>query len=101
MEYSVNDVRRLWVQGLHVRDIAKQLNVTSAVIYRLKTVHKFPRRQRVCLREGKDPTPQEIQQRAAEIRARHLERLRSEDSVATTNRLSHEKRRAGTACHGL
>jgi hypothetical protein len=98
---SIPELFQLWVEGLHVDEIAKRLQTTPAMIYKLKALHRLPKRQRVCHRDAEDPTPEQIEERKAEIRAKHLERMRKEPVEATTSRMSKRKRRAGTACTGL
>jgi hypothetical protein len=73
----VEELQRLWVQRLHVEEIAKRLHVTTADVYRFARFHRLPKRERVCVREEQDPTPEQIEERKAQIKARHMELMRS------------------------
>jgi hypothetical protein len=65
---------RLWGSNVEVRLIADQLGVSESFVGRLARRHKLPKRQTTKAKDhGRlvtDPTPDEIEQRAAEMRAR-------------------------------
>jgi len=69
---DIGELRALWLQGLHIKQIAERLKTTPQVVYNLKDKHKLPARPRVCVEHLEDPTPEEIEERKAEIRARHM-----------------------------
>lgn len=68
---------RLWESGMHADEIAKTLGITPKRVYQLKTGWQLPPRRRVCRSELDDPTPEQIAERAAAIRQRHLEEMRA------------------------
>jgi transposase len=74
---DIGELRALWLQGLHIKEIADRLQTTRQVVYSLKDKHKLPARPRVCVEHLADPTPEEIEERKAEIKARHMEAMRS------------------------
>jgi len=76
------DVARLWrVYGdmtLSKADVARRLGITQAGLERLVRVHKLPRRPRASTAPARDPTPDEIAERARECRERHYAMRRAE-----------------------
>lgn len=76
--------RRLWTSGVPVADIANELKWTAdTVTIARKRLGLPPRNARTrakCRRpdEYRDPTPEEIAERAAEMFRRHLERKKAE-----------------------
>lgn len=74
--YSVEHLKRLWARGDTYRQIAAALGCKATTVDDLKRRHKLPNRGR---RQGKpvaDPTPDEIAERAALLRERHLAEMR-------------------------
>lgn len=71
VEYCAATLHKLWARGDSYRDIAAALGCSVSYVHRLKVRHKLPNRQRTT-REifADDPTPEEIAERAAEIRAK-------------------------------
>lgn len=90
---SIPELFQLWVQGLHVDEIAKRLRTTTAMVYQLKTMYRLPKRERVCHREENDPPPDEIERRKAEIKARHMAEMRAKSDVTIDSRLAKRKKR--------
>ena len=60
---------RLWVSGEHVKAIAAHFAVTVDTVYQLQRKYKLPKRSRARERNVVDPTPSEIEERAAHCRA--------------------------------
>ena len=74
---DIEELRALWLQGLHAEDIATRLKTTVAMVHKLRNDHKMPARQRVCRQHIADPTPEEIEQRKQEIKERHFAAMRA------------------------
>lgn len=69
-------VRDLWLGDLQTTDIAEQLKITVAALQSFATKNRFPKRPPKTHRSNAsvvDPTPEEIAQRAAEVRAKRTE----------------------------
>jgi hypothetical protein len=64
---DVKELRRLWDDGLPVREIAAALDVNIETLYRLRVLHNLPRRARTG-KAAPDPTVEEIYARAAKLR---------------------------------
>lgn len=73
--YHINlaELHRLWMEDTHVDDIAKHFGVTKHVVYTIQRKYKLPPRGRVCRDHVEDPTPEQIEERAREIRLRRPE----------------------------
>jgi len=57
----------LWLAGVSVPEIASRVGCHQPAVYSLRVKFGLPRRPRVpCT--NKDPTPEEIEQRSAEVR---------------------------------
>lgn len=70
---------RLWVDGRSLDEIASHVGVTAGQVRTASRRMGWPKRQRVCTGcRTDDPSPEEIAQRAAEVRAMHLRQLRGE-----------------------
>jgi hypothetical protein len=85
--YSVSELKRLWAAGKTHQEIAAALGCSEIYVAQLRQRHNLPMRRRV--QHGPkdvDPTPEEIAERKAEIRARHLEALRDEHPEASRSR---------------
>jgi len=93
-DYSVLELHRLWASGASYDEIAAALGCGASLVCRLKVRHKLPDRPRKGVKGDRDPTPQEIAERARECRERHYARRRSETPTQTDTRLSHERARA-------
>ena len=88
--YSVPELFRLWAGGASYKEIAASLGVSESYVHKLKDRHKLPNRARKQGKPTVDPTPEEIETRAAEARARHLARRRSETEEQTRKRVWQE-----------
>lgn len=67
----------LWNGNLPTSKIAKKLDVTTSAVQDFARRHHFPKRSHIERRRPSkivDPTPEEIAERAAEVRARRTER---------------------------
>lgn len=73
--YCALQLHALWAAGVSYRDIAAALGCSESFVHRLKERHKLPNRQRTN-REifEDDPTPDQIAERAAEVRAMRIEK---------------------------
>ncbi len=63
----------MWVGDVPTEDIAAHFSVPISTIYTLQRKYQLPSRGRICKPKISDPTPDEIEQRAAECRARRAE----------------------------
>ena len=73
-------LRELWDSGIPVRDIAAQLNTNISTVYELRVMHQLkPRRRSGSVTP--DPTPDEISEAAAAIRAKWSPARLAEASV--------------------
>ena len=79
IEYSALKLHTLWTSGASYAEIAAVLGCSESYVHDLKVRHKLPNRQRAT-REifENDPTPEQIQERAAEIKARHMAEMRAQ-----------------------
>lgn len=89
--YSVTELFRLWAGGASYKEIAASLGVTESYVHKLKERHKLPNRKREYSAPTNDPTPEEIEQRAAECRERHFQKRRSETEDQTRTRVWKEQ----------
>lgn len=69
--YCAATLHRLWASGASYDEIAAALGCSVSYVHKLRVRHKLPHRQRPT-REifENDPTPDEILERAAAIRAK-------------------------------
>lgn len=88
--YSVPDLWQLWASGASYSEIAARLGCTESFVHKLKDRHKLPNRPRRQARPRVDPTPEELEQLKAEVKARHLARRRCETEEQTRTRVWHE-----------
>ena len=65
--YDIPLLFRLWSEGVHVNEIARQLGCAPSSVTKLRQQHKVPRRPRPE-KPTNDPTPDEIADRAAYCR---------------------------------
>ena len=59
----------LWASELELAEIAVRLGCSVSTLYLLRDRYKLPPRPRSRVTLHKDPTPQEIEERARECRA--------------------------------
>jgi len=97
VRYSVAELHRLWASGASYDEIAAALGCASSYIVRLRERHKLPPRNIPVVRRQPraDPTPEELEQRKAEIRAKHMAKMRSESEEQTRSRVWQENKRLG------
>lgn len=79
LRYSVEHLRQLWARGDTYQEIAAALGCKATTIDDLKRRHGLPNRGRRQGRPVADPTPEQIAERAAEVRTR---RRMPEDAAA-------------------
>jgi transposase-like protein len=82
------ELHERWQRGDSVEDLAAHFGVSEGTVKRWRSYYKLPRRSRTYRPPAKDPTPEEIAKRAAEIRERHLQAMRE----AVTISMLKEKR---------
>jgi hypothetical protein len=70
----------LWLAGASVPEMAARLGCRQPAIYSLRVQFGLPRRPRVQCTD-KDPTPDEIAERSAEVRARWSEEDRERRGI--------------------
>lgn len=91
--YCEETLRQLWADGKTHWEIADALGCSELYIRVLRRRHNLPRRpNRAMYREAPDPTPEEIAERAAECRKRHMDAMRHETDNATHKRKSKIER---------
>ena len=92
--YDKNLLKQLWADGKTHGEIAAALGCSAGYVEKLRIRHGLPQRPR-CQHgpQEDDPTPEEIAQRKAEIRARHLEALRDEHPEASRSRAGRASQR--------
>lgn len=71
VKYCAATLHKLWARGDSYQEIAAALGCSESFVHKLKVRHKLPNRQRAT-REifENDPTPDQILELAAEIRAK-------------------------------
>jgi hypothetical protein len=73
VDYCAVTLHRLWARGDSYSEIAAALGCSQSFVQRLKTRHKLPNRQKATKDIlADDPTPEQIEERAAECRARRI-----------------------------
>lgn len=85
--YDKNVLKRLWAAGKTHSEIAAALGCSAGYVEKLRIRHGLPRRPQ-CHHgpQEDDPTPEQIEERKAAIRARNLEALRNEHPEASRSR---------------
>lgn len=84
---------RLWhsdPREVSTTEIARQLGVSASTLYKYAELHKLSKRERVYRDLTVDPTPEEIEQRAAECREKHFKKRRRESEEQTRSRVAKE-----------
>lgn len=83
----------LWQDhSLSRTQVAGQLGISVAMLYRLMRRHKLPPRPKELKGPVTDPTPDEIAERARECRERHYALRRAEPDEVTSSKVSHWRR---------
>ena len=94
MTYSVPELFRLWAdESLTRAEVARLLGVTAGQLAKLASRHGLGfrgRRQRAFSMD--DPTPEQIAERAAECRAKHMAQRRAEPDEASRKKAWHGRR---------
>lgn len=75
--YSVTQLERLWARGDTYQEIAAALGCRAQHVGELRRRHNLPPRSCKHVRSEADPTPAQIAERAARIRAKNLEAMRA------------------------
>lgn len=75
--YDIELLRKLWAAGESCVGIAAALGCSPHYVSALRQKHGLPVRrvQKLEWQWGEDPTPEEIAERAAEVRARRVEKV--------------------------
>lgn len=90
--YSEQRLRELWASGASYREIAAALGCSTHLVCDLKVRHGLPDRGRTSGDIPQDdPTPDEIQERAAAIREANLAKLREESDASSMSRGAHHR----------
>lgn len=79
---------RLWTTGVAREVICQELRISGQQLSVLKQQYKLPERPRRPAGLAPDPTPEEIAERAAECRERHMAQRRAEDVCNTYSKVS-------------
>ena len=74
---------RMWTEGVPSQVIAERLGVCMSTLHALRQRHKLPKRAVVRRVTPKDPTPEELETRKAECRAKHFAQRRGESDETT------------------
>ena len=91
---NVPELFRLWSnEGMSRAEIARALGITRGHLDNLASKHKLPKRKRVNTAWTMvDPTPEEIEERKAFLREKHLAELRAEPWDTTRSRVASQRR---------
>lgn len=92
---SREQITELWFQDMPLMEIAKRLGCSQATVTKIAKGYGLPRKAPSIKPVYNDPTPAEIAERCAEIKARHLAHKRSESDDVTRRRVWDEDRRTG------
>lgn len=73
------DLQDMYFSGMKIQDIAAHFKVACSTITKYIAAHRIPKRGRIqkCGSKTQDPTPEEIEERKAELKRRHMEYMRS------------------------
>jgi transposase len=86
-DIDVPVLHTLWASELEMPEIAVRLGCSVSTLYLLRDRYKLPPRPRARVTLLKDPTPQEIEERARECRERHYAQRRGESEHASKFRI--------------
>jgi hypothetical protein len=73
LQIDVPELFRLWTSGVPHAEICERLGIPQGSLWRVRDHYKLPPRMKViprCDRDEDDPTPEEIAERTAAIRAK-------------------------------
>jgi hypothetical protein len=95
VKYEVARLFCLWNESSKTRaEIARELGVTAGQLTKLASRHGLgPRGRQHRAFSMDDPTPEQIEERAAECRARHYAQRLAETPDASLNKASARRRR--------
>lgn len=79
---------KLWTTGVAREVICRELGISGSQLSILHKRHKLPPRPKRPASIAPDPTPEEIAERAAECRERHMAQRRAEDVLTTNSKVS-------------
>lgn len=82
-DIDVPVLHALWMSDLEMSEIALRLGCSVSTLYLLRDRHKLPPRPRARVTVTRDPTPDDISERARECRERHYAQRRGESVSAT------------------
>ena len=85
--------RDMWAAGASVHEIAARLGICVSTVHGYRCKYQLPKRAPSLERLPGDPTPEEIEQRAAECREAHLAIRRGEPAENSWSRASQQRRR--------
>lgn len=85
--YSLTQLQQLWAAGKTHLEIAAALGCSEMYVATLRKRHNLPyRRRRYAKPVDVDPTPAEIEERKAALRAVHLQQRLTENAEASSSR---------------
>ena len=85
-------LHEMWTRGASVQEIGRRFGVSVSTVWKWKLQYKLPQRAMPQKLERGCPTPEEIAERAAECRARHMAQRRAEDVSNTYSKVSKWRR---------
>jgi transposase len=86
-DIDVPVLHTLWASELEMPEIAVRLGCSVSTLYLLRDRYKLPPRPRARVTMLKDPTPDQISERARECRERHYAQRRGESEHASKFRI--------------
>lgn len=91
-EIDVPLLFRLWSEGVSCEVIGRELGISASQVSVLRKRHGLPNRPKRPTHTAPDPTPEEIEIRKAECRAKHMASRRAEDVSSTYSKASKWRR---------
>jgi transposase len=85
-------LHQMWMAGETCEAIGKRLGVSTSTAHKLAQRYKLPKRPKPMRTKTVDPTPEEIEIRKAECRAKHMAQRRTEDVNNTHSKVSKWRR---------
>lgn len=83
----------MWAAGASAEQIGRRIGIARDAVYQWIKRLELPKRPRKSQPCTPDPTPDEIAQRAREMREAHFAKRRGETRTQTDTRLSKERER--------
>lgn len=87
----IPDLFKLWNSERTTTQVHEELGISYSQLVRLVAQHKLGKKPRVNVRLEKDPTPEEIAERAAEIRRKRESQVRL-NATSHGSRVDHQER---------